>query len=106
MTESSYVFKGVVLEEEMEFTLHDLSRACSVHSQWVIELVEEGILEPQGKNADNWRFSGDNLKRALAVQRLQKDLGVNLPGTALVLELMEEVETLRNRLDALEHKSE
>ncbi|WP_305909679.1 chaperone modulator CbpM [Methylomarinum sp. Ch1-1] len=102
MTDKSYVLKGVVLEEEMEFTLVDLSRACSVHAEWIIALVDEGILEPSGNDVTEWRFSGDNLKRVLAVQHLQKDLGVNLAGSALVLELLEEIEALRARVAALE----
>lgn len=102
MTEKTYILQGVVLEEETEFTLGDLSRACSVHAEWIIALVDEGILEPTGKNLSDWRFSGNHLKRAMAVQRLQKDLGVNLPGTALALELLEEIDILRSRLQALE----
>ncbi len=105
MAEKNYVLQGIVLEET-EFTLGDLSRACSVHAEWVIALVDEGILEPQGKDISEWRFSGENLKRALAVQRLQQDLGINLPGTALALELLEEIDNLRARLAALEGRPE
>ena len=102
MTDKKYILQGVVLEEETEFTLGDLSRACSAHAEWIIALVDEGILEPKGKDIAEWRFSGDTLKRVLAVQRLQKDLDINLPGTALALELLQEIETLRARLEALE----
>ncbi|WP_031434162.1 chaperone modulator CbpM [Methylomarinum vadi] len=104
MTDKTYILEGVVLEEETEFTLGDLSRACSVHAEWIIALVDEGILEPKGKDVTEWRFSGDNLKRVLAVQRLQRDLGINLAGTALALELLEEIENLRGRLAALESR--
>jgi chaperone modulatory protein CbpM len=100
MTENNYVLTGIVLEEETDFTLGDLSRACSVHAEWIISLVDEGILEPCGEDIQKWRFSGENLKRARAVQRLQQDLGINLPGTALALELLEEIENLRTKLAA------
>lgn len=106
MTDKRYILKGVVLEEETEFTLGDLSRACSVHAEWIISLVDEGILEPKGRTISEWRFSGDNLNRVLAVQRLQRDLGINLPGTALALELLEEIESLRCRLAALESRDD
>jgi chaperone modulatory protein CbpM len=36
------------------------------------------------------------------VQRLESDLGLNLAGAALALELLEEVEDLRHRIAALE----
>lgn len=106
MSEKSYVLTGIVLEEETDFTLGDLSRACSVHAEWIISLVDEGILEPSGEDIRNWRFSGENLKRARAVQRLQQDLGINLPGTALALELLEEIENLRAQLAASESQQQ
>ncbi|MDX2507803.1 MAG: chaperone modulator CbpM [Gammaproteobacteria bacterium] len=91
---------GLVLDNDHSLTLSELSRACSMHAEWVLELVDEGILEPMGSDMVHWRFSGHNLRRALVVRRLQQDLGVNLSGAALALELMEEVETLRARLNA------
>jgi len=102
MANLSYILEGVILEEEIEFTLSDLSQACCVHSEWIITLIDEGILDPSGRNAADCRFSGDHLKRIRTVQRLQNDLGVNLAGSALALELLDEIDTLRARLKALE----
>ncbi|MGH6636845.1 MAG: hypothetical protein ACRED0_12215 [Gammaproteobacteria bacterium] len=34
---------GQILEEEIELTVDDLSRACSVQVQRIVELVEEGL---------------------------------------------------------------
>lgn len=42
------------------------------------------------------------MQRALVALRLQEDLGVNLAGAALALQLLEELETLRSRLRVLE----
>ena len=106
MTEKKHVLKGVVLEEECKFTLSDLSHACCVHTEWVITLVDEGILEPIGKDAKDWCFSGDHLKRVRAVQRLQQDLGVNLSGSALALELLDEIKILRAHLAAFEDRED
>jgi chaperone modulatory protein CbpM len=61
-------------------------------------LVEEGIIEPDGKELHLWRFSGVSLVRARSALRLQRDLGVNLAGIALALNLMEELERLRQQL--------
>lgn len=102
MTVKTYVHSGVVLEEEIELTLADLSQACSVHAEWVITLVEEGILDPDGNEVSKWRFNGENLKRARTVRRLQQDLGVNIAGSALVVDLLDEIEQLRQRLALLE----
>jgi chaperone modulatory protein CbpM len=96
------VLTGIVVEESSEFTLGELSRACGKPAEWILALVEEGVIEPVGADQTHWHFRGHCLRRVRIVQRLQSDLGVNLAGAALALELLEEVETLRNRIAALE----
>ncbi|HHM05120.1 MAG TPA: MerR family transcriptional regulator [Gammaproteobacteria bacterium] len=94
------VFSGRILEEELELTLGQLSRACAVNAEWLLTLVEEGILEPL-TGTPPWRFSGTSLRRVRTVRRLQEDLGVNLAGAALALELLEEIDALHARLAAV-----
>ena len=89
---------GFILEEQTELTLGDLCRACAVESSSIMELVEEGVLTPAGDAPGQWRFTGLHLHRARVAARLQHDLGVNLAGAALALELLEEMEVLRARL--------
>jgi chaperone modulatory protein CbpM len=96
------VLTGIIVEESSEFTLGELSRACGKPAEWILALVEEGVIEPVGTDQTHWHFRGHCLRRVRIVQRLQSDLGVNLAGAALALELLEEVETLRNRIAALE----
>ncbi len=71
-----------------EVTLADLTRTCRVHAEWVLELVEEGVLEPLGPGGPQWRFAATSVVRVQKAQRLQRDLGVNLPGIALALQLL------------------
>lgn len=94
---------GVVIDESTELSLGDVCRACSMHAEWVVTLVEEGVVEPViGQNQTSWRFTGLQLRSLQTVSRLQRDLGVNLAGAALALELIEEVESLRTRIAVLE----
>jgi len=102
--DKTLVVTGLVVDSDHPLTIAELSRACCMHAEWVMELVDEGILEPhqQARHGERsrLRFSGRSLHRALVVRRLQRDLGVNLAGAALALELMEEMDTLRARLNA------
>ena len=93
---------GIVLDERIELSISELSQACSTSVEWVVELVDEGVLEPSGEEKEQWRFSGFNLLRARTAMRLQQDLHINLAGVALALELMEEIETMRERLRRFE----
>lgn len=92
---------GIVPEELTELTLADLCRACAVRTEFVVELVEEGVLAPAGREPEFWRFTHTHLRRARRASRLQRDLGLNLAGAALALELLEEIDALRARLQVL-----
>ena len=96
------ILTGMIVEDTTEFTLGELSRACGMPAEWVLALVEEGVIEPVGTEQPQWHFPGYALRRIHIVQRLQSDLGLNLAGAALALELLEEVEALRQRLAILE----
>jgi chaperone modulatory protein CbpM len=89
---------GFILEDQEELTLDDLCRACAAQSELIMDLVQEGVLAPQGTAPEVWRFTGVHLHRATVAVRLQRDLGVNPAGAALALELMDELDSLRAQL--------
>ncbi len=92
------ILTGLLLDEGSSLTLGELSRACRVHAEWIVELVDEGILQPRGSELIHWRFNGNCLQRIRTVRHLQQDLGVNIAGAALALDLLDEIETLRARI--------
>jgi chaperone modulatory protein CbpM len=93
---------GQLVEEDLELTLADLSRTCGLPAEWILELVEYGVIEPTGSTQAQWRFHGVCVRQIRRAQRLETDLGLNVPGIALVLDLLEEVDRLRARLDRIE----
>jgi len=95
MTEQKIYIQGVVLNEETRCTLTDLCRLCGVTAELIHDMIEEGILSPEGHSPQEWRFTFIAIKRVQTAVRLQHDLRINLPGCALALELLEELEELR-----------
>ncbi len=91
-----------VLEEDIELTLAQLCRTCQLPADQIVDLVDEGVIEPMGRDPSGWRFYGISVRRIRCVQRLRQDLGVNMAGAALALDLLEELEQLRARLQRLE----
>jgi chaperone modulatory protein CbpM len=89
------VLTGEIIEEGAYFSVADLSRLLAVEERHIIELVEEGVLSSIEVGTTEWRFSGTALRRVRIALRLERDLGLNVPGVALVLELLEELEQLR-----------
>nr|WP_309503864.1 chaperone modulator CbpM [uncultured Roseovarius sp.] len=85
-------------------SLVDLCRICGLPANWVIELVDEGILEPIGESKPVLRFESTSITVVRKVQRLQTDLGLNIPGVAMVLALADENARLKRRLQLLENE--
>ena len=92
-----------MMDEFMQLTLRELCRDCQVNAEYVIELVEFGIVEPRkGRTPQEWVFAGDDLVRVKKAERLTRDLDVNLPGVALSLDLIDELRELRRRVEELQ----
>ena len=94
------VFTGEILEESLVFTIEDLCRNCSLEITHVISLVEEGVLQVAGEDQAHWRFEPGSVRRVRTAMRLQRDLGVNLAGAALALELLDRIATLERQMSA------
>jgi chaperone modulatory protein CbpM len=112
MTDS---FDPELLDERLRLTLRDMCRICGVHADFLMELIDEGVIAPRladegpqrpdqrrepgtpPPGPPSWRFDGIAVVRVQRAVRLQQDLGVNLPGIALALELLDELEALRRR---------
>jgi chaperone modulatory protein CbpM len=96
MATKETVIAGLILDEHSSFTLHEVCSLCGVRSELILELVGEGIVEPQGRGALDWRFNGLLVKRVQTAVRLQRDLDINLPGVALALELLDRIDQLES----------
>jgi len=88
-----------VLDERSLLTVDELCRLCAVERTYIVEMVEEGVLSVVEVESTEWRFAGASLRRARIALRLQRDLEINLPGVALALDLLEQLELLRRQLN-------
>ncbi len=90
------ISETVVIDEQVSFTLSALCRACGAGEQQVHALVSEGLLQPTGQCPDDWCFSGTALPQARRALRLARDFELTIPGVALVIDLLAEIEHLRS----------
>lgn len=88
----------VVVEESVSFTLASLCQASGADVEQVHALVNEGLLQPTGHGPDAWEFGGDALLQTRRALRLARDLELSMPGVALVMDLLAEIERLQSRL--------
>jgi chaperone modulatory protein CbpM len=91
------VLIGALLEDAC-LTLDELSRACAVEHDWVIEHVREGLLPALGESPEAWRFSSRELWRARQMRHIERDFEAVPELAALVADLIEELEAMRARV--------
>ena len=95
MTEhENSLFEGQVIDESTEITIVQLCRRCAVEAELVERLVAEGIIEPSRQEGAMLYFPQSCTKRTRIVLRLRSDLGVNMAGAALALQLLDRIEKL------------
>ena len=88
----------VTVEATFVLTLTELCRAGSADEAEVQALVDEGVLSPAGVAPSEWHFDEQALRTVRIAKRLARDFELSHAGTALVLELMAQIESLQLRV--------
>ncbi len=96
------VIAATAIGAEHPLAARELAQACGADLDWVVQLVEVGIIAtvPLVSAPDDWRFDSVDLHCALEARRLERDFGVGLEAAALILDLQHEVRRLRAVLQA------
>jgi len=98
MTDNIAIQQTILLDENTSCTLQEFTQFCNQSLDMVLEMIEEGLIVPASSNRQQWRFGLREIKRAQSAQRLICDLQVNMAGAALALDLLEEIEHLRQQI--------
>ncbi len=80
----------------------EICQLCRLDLAAVMELAELGVVAPREGKAGEWQLPATALPRLRIAGRLMRDLGVNVSGAALALELLEAQRELERRIRALE----
>ena len=82
MSNKDHVLTVEVLDQSgSTFTLREICERGECHAEFVIKLVDYGIIAPleDYPEARQWEFDVAALSRLRKAQRLQRDLKMNLP---------------------------
>ncbi len=93
--------KSKILMESATLTVQDLTERCRLDRKDIYVYVEEGLIEPHGETPETWRFSETTVIYLQKAQRLQRDLGLNPAGVTLAIELLSEIDVLKNQLQRM-----
>jgi len=80
----------------------EICRLCRLELDAVIELAELGLVSPRGYAPEQWQLPAAALPRLAVAGRLMRDLGINVSGAALAVELLEAQRDLERQIRRLE----
>ncbi|OGT63379.1 MAG: hypothetical protein A3E85_02395 [Gammaproteobacteria bacterium RIFCSPHIGHO2_12_FULL_45_12] len=83
-------------------TVYELSEACHISVALTQELVDYGIICPERERDQESHFDLQQLSRLKTALRLQQDLEINWVGVVVVLDLLDEMDVLRERAKLFE----
>jgi chaperone modulatory protein CbpM len=79
---------------EGHLTIAMLADEARLHPRFIEQLVDYGLLEPEREKL----FDRQALRRLRSICRLHDDLGINLAGIAVALDLLERIQSLQREL--------
>jgi DNA-binding transcriptional MerR regulator len=87
-------------------SLEAAAARVGLHPVLVERFVEFGLVEPAERTGVEMRFDAACLPRLVAISRLRADLGVNLHGVAVILDLVDRLTALQQELTWLRQRVE
>jgi chaperone modulatory protein CbpM len=94
-----------VLGDDDWLAANEICQLCRLDLTVVMELAELGVVAPRAVVTGEWQLPATSLPRLRVAARLMRDLGVNVSGAALALELLDAQRELQRRLRTLERLS-
>lgn len=87
--------------DEPVYAIGVAARLVNLHPQTLRNYEEEGLVAP-GRSEGGFRlYSRRDLERLTKISRLTNDLGVNLAGVHIILNLTEQLEALQVEVEVL-----
>jgi chaperone modulatory protein CbpM len=76
-------------------TLEALAASAGLHPALVESIVEFGLIEPAERVGAQLLFDSGCVGRLRTIMRLRHDLGANLPGVAVILDMLDRLAALQ-----------
>jgi MerR family transcriptional regulator/heat shock protein HspR len=89
------------LSDRAVYVISVAAELAGVHPQTLRMYERRGLLRPSRTAGNSRRYSAADIARLRAIQRLTQELGINLAGVQMIMDMEEEVEELRRRSENL-----
>lgn len=91
----------LTLLEESHLTMDELGRRVGIQREEVHKYFLFGLIDPHADTPEPL-FNEEAVIRIRKIERLRVDLGVNLAGCGLVLDLLERIEELEDQIRGMD----
>ncbi|HEX3046673.1 MAG TPA: chaperone modulator CbpM [Bacillota bacterium] len=90
---------GASTRPNQTLSLEELAQASGLHPELIVSYVEFGLIEPVSQSERRIWFEVETVPRLRMIQRLRTDMGVNLPGVAVILDLTDKIRHLQQVIE-------
>jgi DNA-binding transcriptional MerR regulator len=90
-----------LVRSDEELSFEALAEYAGVHPEYLERLVDYGLIDPIRRSGSEIRFGASAVLRVRRISRIKKDLGVNLSGVAVILQLIDRLHELQKELEEL-----
>ena len=87
--------------DEPVYLISVVSKILNIHPQTLRQYEREGLIKPSRTEGKMRLYSQRDIDRLKLILSLVRDLGVNLAGVEIILQLKEEIENLQKEIDVL-----
>ena len=93
MKNQAIIFEPEIIDHDTYFTLEECCHTTKSPQSFIIDLISEDIIQPQSNN-HNYVFTLTHIQKIKQARSFYMDLGVNLEGIALALDLLNKIEMI------------
>jgi MerR family transcriptional regulator/heat shock protein HspR len=92
------------LDDRPRYMISVAAELVGMHPQTLRMYEQKGLVRPQRTAGNTRLYSEADLERLRLIQRLTTELGLNLAGVEAVLDLEEQLQRMRARMERLERE--
>jgi MerR family transcriptional regulator/heat shock protein HspR len=90
-----------IMEDREMLTLDDLAAHTGLHPAVIEQFFDYGLIEAAERAGSQSLFDLNCVSRLRKIERLRHELGANLASVAVILDLLDRINTLQNEVEQL-----
>ncbi len=90
--------------DEPVYLISVVAKVLTIHPQTLRQYEREGLICPSRTDGKMRLYSQRDIDRIKMIQRLTRDLGVNLAGVDIIIRLKDKIEAYEEELEMLKEK--